>query len=60
MTLTPEQIADGWLPHDGGECPVDAKRFFSVMFKHMRPTSFAPADCFEWSQVHAYKPEPHP
>ena len=22
MTLTPEQIADGWIEHDGGECPV--------------------------------------
>jgi hypothetical protein len=20
--MTPEQIADGWIEHDGGECPV--------------------------------------
>jgi hypothetical protein len=22
MTLTEQQIADGWKPHDGGPCPV--------------------------------------
>lgn len=22
MSLTPEQIADGWKPHNGGPCPV--------------------------------------
>ena len=27
MTLTPEQIADGWIAHDGGECsvPLDSR-----------------------------------
>lgn len=23
--LTPEQIADGWIEHDGGPCPVGAR-----------------------------------
>lgn len=30
--LTPEQIADGWKPHDGGPCPVGLDSIVSVMF----------------------------
>ena len=30
--LTPEQIADGWLPHDGGPCPVPLQTKVQVMF----------------------------
>lgn len=33
MTLTPEQIAAGWLPHDGGECPVPLDSKPGVMFR---------------------------
>ncbi len=31
MPLTDEQIAAGWLPHDGGPCPVDAEAMVEVM-----------------------------
>ena len=31
MTLTPEQIAAGWIEHDGGGCPEDAVA--EVMFR---------------------------
>ena len=33
MTLTPERIAAGWLPHDGGDCPVPADSRPRVMFR---------------------------
>ena len=33
MTLTATQIADGWKPHDGGECPVDPQCKVQVMFR---------------------------
>jgi hypothetical protein len=31
--LTPEQIADGWKPHDGGECPVDGPAAVEVIIR---------------------------
>ena len=31
MTLTPEMIADGWLPWGGGDCPVPGDSKVSVM-----------------------------
>lgn len=31
--LTPEQIADGWIAHDGGECPVDPVCLVRVLFR---------------------------
>ena len=30
--LTDEQIADGWIEHDGGPCPVDPKTLPGVLF----------------------------
>jgi hypothetical protein len=30
--LTPEQIADGWIEHDGGGCPVDRDSETHVLF----------------------------
>lgn len=31
--LTPEQIADDWKPHDGGECPVDGPVSVEVIIR---------------------------
>lgn len=58
MPLSDAMKAEGWIEHDGGPCPVADDAYVAVMFKHMMPTSFAPADCFGWSDVRAYKPEP--
>ncbi|MFN3456920.1 MAG: hypothetical protein ACK4Z8_05015 [Novosphingobium sp.] len=57
MPLGEAMKAEGWIEHDGGECPVADDAYVSIMFKNMMPTSFAPADCFEWSAVRTYKPE---
>ena len=32
MTLTPEQIADGFIPHPGGPCPVPLDSKPGVIF----------------------------
>lgn len=31
--LTPEQIADGWKPHDGGPCPVPLDSYPDIMLE---------------------------
>lgn len=31
--LSEQQIAEGWLPHDGGPCPVDLLAKVEVMFR---------------------------
>ena len=31
--LTDEQRADGWIEHDGGECPVEPYTFVTVQFR---------------------------
>ena len=31
--LTPEQIADGWIAHDVGACPVDPDSKPAVLFR---------------------------
>ena len=33
MTRTPEMIAEGWLPHDGGLCPVHPLNWGNVLFR---------------------------
>jgi hypothetical protein len=33
IALTPDQIADGWLLHDGGPCPVNLMAKVEVMFR---------------------------
>lgn len=33
MTLTPEMIAEGWLPHDGGPCPVKGTASLGVLYR---------------------------
>jgi len=42
--LTPDQIADGWLPHDGGTCPVPLDSRPAVMFRD----GFDASDNGEW------------
>ena len=58
--LSEQHIAEGWLPHNGGPCPVADDVHVAVMFKSGRSTSSAPADCFGWYDATAYKPEPKP
>lgn len=31
--LTDEQIADGWIEHDGGPCPVDASTPVEILVR---------------------------
>ena len=71
--LTPEQIASGWIEHDGGGCPVDPYAYIEA--KHRDGSiSQAIAAYFvdRWSNlwehctpchnedIIAYKPEPTP
>lgn len=74
MTLTPEQIADGWLPHDGGPCPVSLDSKPGVIFGdgEVHPVGditarFWLSDGTDWWQhesgtpeysIISYKPEP--
>jgi len=72
MTLTPEQIADGWLPHDGSECPVPLDTRPGVKFRNLqmrlpfRWSAKTWSDCWQWQteprdiDIIAYKPEPRP
>ena len=74
MTLTPEQIADGYLPHPGGPCPVPLDSKPGVIFAHggvlyagKHSARFWAGGDFDWWQhesndpayhIIAYKPEP--
>jgi hypothetical protein len=45
VTLMPEQRADGWIEHDGGECPVQGDCKVRLWFRDyrslVRPASWA-------------------
>ena len=67
--LTPEQIADGWKPHDGGPCPVPLDRRVSVMFDDSIISTATAAfwanghDWWQWEgapehRIIAYREEP--
>ena len=58
MPLSPEQIADGWIEHDGGECPVDSLTLVeAILSRPDQPWPLAPAHIFDWTCVTAYRPE---
>jgi len=63
MTLTPEMIAEGWLPHDGGPCPVDRRTVVSVVKRNGREFYRNTAAHWDWwhsnhpADIIAYKPE---
>jgi hypothetical protein len=67
MTLTPEQIAEGWLEHDGGGCPVSPETEVRLWFRDYR-SLVRPASWAIWEhgssllerrdEVIAYRPEP--
>lgn len=72
MTLTATQIADGWKPHDGGECPVDADAQITPMYrgpsdpqKGIRIEWLFLAGRFDWTHdgtdddIIAYKEQSH-
>lgn len=69
--LTPEQIAEGWIEHDGGPCPVAMHIEITPLYRDKedprkgmrRPFGYAGA--FDWAHdgedddIIAYRPEPH-
>lgn len=63
--LTPEQIADGWIAHDGGECPVDGPISFMLADGFIGSAVDPSALYWEWAEgrkgfqcIIAYRPEP--
>ena len=76
MMLSEQQIAEGWLPHDGGPCPVPLDSYPDVMMQdgeiyHMNLAGFWVAS--RWTgkrgprqtgrlpqRIIAYKPEQNP
>lgn len=63
--LTPEQIADGWIEHDGGPCPVPLDSRVTIM---CRTGGTDTDEAREWwwgrnrapvsYEIIAYRPEP--
>lgn len=49
--LTPEMIAVGWLPHDGGPCPVPLDSMVTVMLRSVGRSQPTLASDFDWSHV---------
>lgn len=72
--LSEQQIAEGWLPHDGGPCPVVEDSYPAVMKKRgkaigsgcvMAGVWAIGLDNWKWqghpdNHIIAYKPEPKP
>lgn len=65
MTLTPEQIADGWIEHDGGDYPpVEVDDMVFVLLRDGDPKGYDAAGYFDWrhtgdgSDIIAYRLEP--
>jgi len=65
FTLTKEQIADGWLPWSGGECPVEPESQPGVVFKNTLTFLSTYAKKWRWTHIGdcediiAYKPVPY-
>lgn len=66
FALTKEQIADGWLPWSGGECPVEPESRPTVMFRDLRTNNHEKARVWTWtgktgcmSDIIAYRPDPY-
>ena len=56
MPLTPEQIADGWIEHDGGTCPVHPDDLVWTMLRYgFVGDGPAPAGYHRWD--HGRTPE---
>jgi|JI6StandDraft_1071083.scaffolds.fasta_scaffold744367_1 hypothetical protein len=61
--LTDEQIADGWIAHDGGECPVPPKARVLCILRRYPFDLEGSASFFRWSHdgtstdIIAYIPE---
>jgi hypothetical protein len=64
VSLTPEQIADGWKPHNGGPCPVWPTRTVLAMLRDGQVGERYACD-LEWSldgrsdDIIAYKEHNH-
>lgn len=66
FTLTPEQIADGWIPWSGGECPVEPESKPTVMFRSgsVGSMDLTASDRYwliknDTGDIIAYKPDPY-
>lgn len=72
--ISEQQIAEGWLPHDGGPCPVADDVLVRVLILKVdgtlsEPNIKLPAKANRWhwqipqhlsGAILAYKPEPKP
>ena len=48
--LTDEQIAEGWIAHDGGSCPVPRETWPALLFRNgVREQGIDRSDWCEWS-----------
>lgn len=64
MPLSEKMKAEGWIEHDGGECPVDGKIRVTMLFRNGTEIT-RQAKCEEWPweendallDIIAYKPE---
>lgn len=62
MSLTPEMIADGWIKHDGGPCPVPLDSIVDVMIFSRQTGNFFACNLL-WEHdgrqddIIAYRPE---
>lgn len=66
MALTPEQIEQGWIEHDGGPCPIRGLVGIPVLIRAgIQGVVLPQAIGWEWDkpasplgQIIAYRPEP--
>ena len=63
--LSEQQIADGWLPHNGGPCPVADDVYLTIQLRN-GDVGVNVARYVNWKHygerydIIAYKPEPKP
>lgn len=65
---TEAMLADGWIAHDGGPCPVDKWEPVTIMrrdgktAKHpdSRFLDWRPYEAYAHTDIIAYRPEPKP
>ena len=64
MPLSEQQIAEGWIEHDGGPCPVPRNQSVSILTRRGREWKSLPASRWDWwhsnhpADIMAFKPEP--
>jgi len=64
--LTPEQLADGWIAHEGGSRPVDMWKPVTIMRRDGKTARHPDCRHLDWAiypeythtDIIAYRPEP--